>query len=150
MNALLKKLNFKNQKSIVIINSPQEFEGVMNDFKMSLEVFTQPGKQIEFALVFCTKLQEIEKWAPVIDSEMVDDALFWFAYPKGSSKRYKCEFNRDNGWEALGKLGYEPVRMVAVDEDWSALRFRKAKNIKSLTRNPEWIMSEEGKTKAKK
>jgi hypothetical protein len=39
--------------------------------------------------------------------------------------------------------------MVAIDEDWSALRFKKAENIKTITRNPDWILSEQGKKKAK-
>jgi hypothetical protein len=47
----------------------------------------------------------------------------------------------------MGGLGYEPVRMVALDEDWSALRFKKAENIKTMTRGVEWRMSEEGKKK---
>jgi hypothetical protein len=47
----------------------------------------------------------------------------------------------------LGDLGFEPVRMVAIDEDGSALKFRKEKHIKTLTRNPDWIMSKEGKKK---
>ncbi len=35
--------------------------------------------------------------------------------------------------------------MVAIDEDWSALRFRKAENIKTMTRG--FAMSETGKKK---
>jgi hypothetical protein len=35
--------------------------------------------------------------------------------------------------------------MVAIDEDWSALRFRKAEHIKTMTRG--FAMSEEGKKK---
>ncbi len=151
MNTLLKKLNLKSQKGILIINPPAEFGEQMQDFGMFIQVKTSMDTEpVEFALTFCTKLEEIEKWAVNIDRLLVDDGLFWFAYPKGSSKKYTCEFNRDNGWAVLGKLGYEPVRMVAVDEDWSALRFRKAKNIKTLTRDPGWIMSEEGKKKATK
>ncbi|MBK6979274.1 MAG: hypothetical protein IPH28_21100 [Cytophagaceae bacterium] len=61
---------------------------------------------------------------------MANESLFWFAYPKGISKKYKCEFNRDNGWQSMGDLGYEPVRMVAFDEDWKSSRFKKAENIK--------------------
>ena len=49
----------------------------------------------------------------------------WFAYPKGSSKKYKSQINRDSGWEVFGREGFEPVRMVAIDEDWSAVRFRR-------------------------
>jgi len=35
----------------------------------------------------------------------------------------------------LADDGYEPVRQVAIDEDWSALRFRKVEQIKKMTRN---------------
>jgi hypothetical protein len=76
------------------------------------------------------------------------DAALWMVYPKGSSKRYRCEFNRDTGWAALGEAGYEPVRMVAVDEDWSALRFRKAEFIRAMKRNPEGAISALGREKA--
>ena len=47
----------------------------------------------------------------------------WFAYPKGSSKKFHCEFNRDTGWSVLRGLGFDTVRQVAIDADWSALRF---------------------------
>ncbi|MDZ7812318.1 MAG: hypothetical protein U5L74_04040 [Ideonella sp.] len=36
----------------------------------------------------------------------------------------------------LGAAGFEPVRQVVVDEDWSALRFRRAEFIKTLARHP--------------
>jgi hypothetical protein len=76
------------------------------------------------------------------------DAVVWFAYPKGSSKRYTSTINRDTGWDSLGAAGFEAVRMVAIDEDWSAVRFRRAEFIKSMQRDPEWAMSPVGKTKA--
>lgn len=70
------------------------------------------------------------------------DAIVWFAYPKGSSKKYKSQINRDNGWNVLGREGFEPVRMVAIDEDWSAVRFRRAGFIKNMTRDKEHLLSE--------
>ena len=91
-------------------------------------------KGVPFAIAFVKTLAEVEaatKWLP----KAVGDAIVWFAYPKGTSKRYTCEFNRDNGWAAVGAAGFEAVRMVAVDEDWSALRFRRTEFIKALTRD---------------
>lgn len=118
------------------------------EFKTHIDVKKSLNEtKVDFALIFCTKLDEVIKFSTLVDSKMEDNGLFWFVYPKGSSKKYKCEFNRDNGWQAMGDLGYEPVRMVALDEDWSALRFRKAESIKTLTRAVEWRMSEEGKKK---
>jgi hypothetical protein len=49
----------------------------------------------------------------------------------------------------MGKLGYESVRMVAIDEDWSALRFRKVEFVKIMTRDKSWVLTEEGKRKTK-
>jgi hypothetical protein len=74
--------------------------------------------------------------------------VIWFAYPKGSSKKYKSEINRDSGWKVLGEAGFEPVRMVAIDEDWSAVRFRRVEFIKTLTRGKEHRMSAGGKARA--
>jgi hypothetical protein len=37
----------------------------------------------------------------------------------------------------MGKAGFEPVRMVAIDEDWSALRFRRVEFIKTMNRPEE-------------
>jgi hypothetical protein len=59
--------------------------------------------------------------------------VIWFAYPKASSKRYRCEFNRDTGWAAVRAVGFDTVRQVAIDGDWSALRFRRIEYIKTPT-----------------
>lgn len=106
------------------------------------------GKEpIEFFLAFVTKQNEVNSLAKKASTRLVDDGLLWLAYPKGSSKKYTCDFNRDSGWDELGKLGFEPVRQVAIDEDWSALRFRSVAHIKKMTRS--FAMTSEGKQKAK-
>ena len=76
-------------------------------------------------------------------------AVLWIAYPKGTSKEYKCEFNRDSGWLVLGAAGFEPVRQDAIDDDWSALRIPRVKHIKTMTRNTEGSISISGAGKAK-
>ena len=147
MNAIFKKLNYKDQEKIYVVNAPKSFDKETDEMQTIAELKTSIGvaKEVEFFLAFVTKQKEVDdlvrKVAPLIQG----DGLLWFAYPKGSSKKYKCEFNRDNGWNELGKHGFEPVRMVAIDEDWSALRFRKAENIKTMTRS--FAMSETGKKK---
>lgn len=42
----------------------------------------------------------------------------------------KLNLNRDDGWDELKKAGFDTVRAVAIDEDWSALRFRRVEFIK--------------------
>jgi hypothetical protein len=103
------------------------------------------AKEITFFLAFVTKQSEVDDLTRKVVPLLESDGLFWFAYPKGSSRKYVCEFNRDTGWRELGKHEFEPVRQVAIDEDWTAMRFRRAENIKTMTRG--FAMSETGKRK---
>jgi hypothetical protein len=132
MPSVFDKLNLKSQTQIVV-NAPDSFEpalGALRGVKVVREV--RGADPIDFSLAFVTKQAEVDALARTIAKQAKGDAVVWFAYPKGSSKKYKCEFNRDNGWQALGKAGFEPVRMVAIDEDWSAVRFRRVDFIKTL------------------
>jgi hypothetical protein len=53
-----------------------------------------------------------------------DDRLAWIAYPKGG--QLGTDLNRDSLARAVSELGVQPVRQVALDGTWSALRFRPA------------------------
>ena len=74
---------------------------------------------------------EVDTLARALAPRAEGDAIVWFAYPKASSKTYTCEFNRDTGWAVLEELGFKGVRQVAIDADWSALRFRRVEFVKS-------------------
>ena len=135
MPSVFQKLNLKDQKEILVLNAPQSFERELAALCDVAVRRTLTGvKQIDFSLAFVTKQNEVDAFAKSIGSKAAGDAVVWFAYPKGTSKKYKCEFNRDTGWDSIGKQGLEPVRMVAIDEDWSAVRFRRVEFIKNLTR----------------
>ncbi|HYH05211.1 MAG TPA: hypothetical protein VEC37_19135, partial [Bacillota bacterium] len=101
-----------------------------------------------FLMAFCTKQAEVDMVAAQVLPKIEGNGVVWLVYPKGTSKRYKCEFNRDTGWQSVGAQGFEGVRIIAVDEDWSALRFRRVENIKTMTRS--FAMTKEGKEKAAK
>lgn len=51
---------------------------------------------------------------------LVSTPLVWFLYPKGG----RADINRDSLWPIVAEYGMRPITQVAVDETWSALRFR--------------------------
>jgi hypothetical protein len=136
MESLLKKLNLKDNEKVLLVNVPKNLAEMIEAFQVRATVKTRykASDEFTFALLFVTKQNEVDSLATAIAPLTKGDAAVWFAYPKGTSKNYKCEFNRDTGWKILGELGFEPVRMVAIDEDWSALRFRRIEFIKTMTR----------------
>jgi hypothetical protein len=93
---------------------------------------------------------QLDQLVHALVPQLNGDAILWLCYPKGTSKKYRCEFNRDTGWQAIGAYGFEPVRQVAIDEDWSALRFRNVDFIKKMTRSDAMILSDAGKARKSK
>jgi len=144
-------MNLKDQKQIVILNAPESFEReieTLGDVEVVRDL--KKAKPVQFSLAFVTKQHEVDSLATAIGKKAEGDAVVWFAYPKGSSKKYKSEINRDSGWTVLGREGFEPVRMVAIDEDWSAVRFRRADFIKNMTRGKEHRLTERAKGEIKR
>ena len=140
------KLNLKDHDEILVVNAPASFEREVKTLD-GVTVKRKPAdvKEIGFFLAFVTTQKEMDDLARVVAKKSVPDAVVWFAYPKGTSKKYTSEISRDTGNEALGEAGFEPVRMVAIDEDWTAKRFRRVAFIKNLTRDPRALVSQEAK-----
>ena len=142
------KLNLKDQKQIVVLNAPASFEAELKTLRgVAIRRDLKNAGDIEFSLAFVIKQKDVDTLGKAIAKKAQGDAVVWFAHPKGSSKNYKSEIHRDSGWKILGDGGFEPVRMVAIDEDWSAVRFRRADFIKTLTRGKEHRMSAQGKAR---
>lgn len=148
MPTTFEKLNLKDQREIWVLDAPASFEPELAGLSgVTVHRDLKDGGDIGFVLAFVTQQQRLDEVARTVAGRAQGDVIVWIAYPKKSSKKYKCEFNRDSGWEALGKEGFEGVRMIAIDEDWSALRFRRAEFIKSMSRDPKRAMSEPGKAR---
>jgi len=144
MHPIFQKLNYKGQPAIHIINAPASFTSVLEAMQAITTVHQDlAAKDVPFALAFAVTQQEVDRFADQVAQATSGEAIVWIAYPKSSSKNYKCEFNRDTGWARLGAHGFEPVRQVAIDEDWSALRFRRGEHIKKMTRG--FAISEGGR-----
>jgi hypothetical protein len=151
MSDLFRKLNRGDAARIVVLDAPASFEpelARLADVAVLRAVPSTGG--IGFALVFATRLAQVEAATAALAPRMPGDPILWFAYPKATSKRHRCEFNRDTGWAALGAAGFEGVRQVALDEDWSALRFRRVEHVKSLQRDPSRALSAQGKARTQR
>jgi len=59
------------------------------------------AKQVAFLLAFVTTQEQVDRLGPAIGGKAEGDAIIWAAYPKGRSKKYQSQINRDTGWDAL-------------------------------------------------
>lgn len=127
MDALLKKMNYK-LGPIVVLGAPKEFGPILDDWKAEVEVLQKlPAagneKKAVFILVFTASEAEVMSKIPSLAAGIGPSTVFWVAFPKKTSPKYSSDINRDVLWKLMEPLGFSPNRNVAIDEDWSALRF---------------------------
>ncbi|HSZ39878.1 MAG TPA: hypothetical protein VK817_07960 [Trebonia sp.] len=80
--------------------------------------------EADAVLAFVRDRAELDTVAPPAIEAARDDKLAWIAYPKAG--KLGTDLNRDILARELTDRGVQPVRQVAIDETWSALRFRPA------------------------
>jgi hypothetical protein len=125
---LLKKLQIKAGAKLLMINMPREMAETLT---AGAEV--EPvkfGEPFDGAIAFCENPIEVAAFADQILPALPRDGLLWFAYRKGAAGK-KAGLTRDEGWAALDKAGFRPVRSISFDEDWTGLRFRPAAEVKA-------------------
>jgi hypothetical protein len=129
----------------VVLNSPESFEAVIVELTTAGSiVHRQMDRKSPWWITFVqTKAELVQVVEDVSQTE--GDVIIWVAYPKKSSKKYVCELDRDHGFEILGTVGFEGVRQVAIDADWSALRFRRVEYVAKMTRDPQRAITKVGK-----
>lgn len=125
---LLEKLGYRPEREGLLLNLPSS---LTDEFST-----VRAGKRPEWLLGFCARAADVAPTATALLAHYRPGLHLWFAYPKLSG-RLACDLNRDRGWVTLGELDYLPVTQIAIDSDWSALRFRARSEIATITRRFE-------------
>jgi hypothetical protein len=119
---LAQKLQIKSGK-LIVINAPKGYAEQLAKELKDLTISTRATGQAEAVLLFVNSLAETEKLTPKAGKLVKPGGMLWIAYAKGTSK-VKTDVNRDKLWPVVESLGWRPVRQIALDEVWSALRFK--------------------------
>jgi hypothetical protein len=75
------------------------------------------------ALVFADDAGSLRTILNANKDQLAQPSLFWVAYPKAN----RADIKRDSLWPILSEYGMRPIGQVAVDDVWSAMRFRPLK-----------------------
>ncbi len=127
-SSLAQKLQIKSGK-LIVMNAPQSYAEPLAKELKDLTVSARASGQAEAVLLFVNSLAEIDKFTSKAAQRVKPGGMLWIAYAKGTSK-VKSDVNRDRLGAAVQPLGWQPVRQIALDETWSAMRFKPVDNAK--------------------
>ncbi|MFM6948653.1 MAG: hypothetical protein ACKOWQ_06545 [Aquirufa sp.] len=123
MQDTIKKFKFK--ASGIVLNAPKNIE--VDFIKLGFNTQFDDSKSSN-TLVFLADKSAFIRFLQEDFSKIEHDSVLWFAYPKGTSK-IKTDINRDILRVTGEEFGITTVTAIAIDETWSALRFRPIEKV---------------------
>jgi hypothetical protein len=114
------KLQFRPDHRLLVLEPPADASALLPGVQRAPD-----RDHADAVLLFAQNQSVVEANARELRDCVRAGGIAWAAYPKRGSGTV-TDITRDRGWGALAALGLRPVRQVALDETWSALRFRFA------------------------
>ncbi len=143
--ALVKKLQLKPGMRVLVVNPPPGYLDRLTPLPEGT-VLVEKGPA-DWVQVFVRTKAEVDALAPGAIAAVERAAVLWLCYPKGGGKGgsldgVKVDINRDRGWDVMLTNGWGPVASAAIDEHWTALRWRPEADVKrksgsQFARDPE-------------
>ncbi len=122
---LAKKLRLPQGRSAAVLNAPAGYAA-------ELGVASDASGDLEFVQLFVRDTAELRELGPKAIRAVKPDGLLWLTYPKGGRTRGATDLPATPWWhhrdvlgEITGQTGFVPVAQVAIDDHWTALRFRR-------------------------
>lgn len=120
---LIKKLGVKSGDRLLLISTPENYENLIELWPDDVVLFLlKNAKNVDFIHFFTREKAELEVTFPLIKQKLKKGGGLWVSWPKRSSKLIK-----DLNGNDVRRIGLEngliDVKVCAVDEDWSGLKF---------------------------
>ena len=120
---LLKKLGIKAGNTLLLLNAPEHYLGLLGDLPEGCTMIELADEiQADFVHLFCQTTESLELLAPTAKAALKKDGMLWVSWPKGKST-IPTDLKRDPIRTYLLDLGLVDVKVAAVDDDWSGLKF---------------------------
>jgi hypothetical protein len=120
---LAKKLGIKPSFSLMLVCPPENYFSLFDDLPEPLELLTAPQPEsADFIHLFVTSKKDLEEKALECKVALKKQGLLWVSWPKGGSG-INTDLKRDWIREFCIEIGLVDIKVAAVNETWSGLKF---------------------------
>jgi DUF3052 family protein len=118
---LPKKLGIKERTRVALLDVPAEVQAELKEALASCELVSD-RRALDFVFLFCQKRSELTKEFSRMAKRLAPAGVLWVAWPKKTSG-VPTDLN-ENEVRRIGlQAGLVDVKVCAVDEVWSGLKF---------------------------
>lgn len=130
ISPLAKKLQIKPGKHWLLFNAPADYLTLLGPLPEGTTVSYEAKGSFDGVQLFVKNSLELIESLKVVMPILQPESVFWVIYPKKSSG-IKSDLEMMSSWDELGKYGYGGVAAAAVNETWTALRFKPKEQTKT-------------------
>ena len=120
--SLADKLGIKPGTIVTALAAPPAYIDLLKPVPADVTFVNRLGKQARFIHCFVTSRRELEKEFPTLARSLADDGMAWISWPKKSANT-GTDLTEDVVREIGLRAGLVDVKVCAVDELWSGLKF---------------------------
>ena len=121
-DVLFKKMRLQPGQRLLLINADTAWE---KTFSKSLQVATTPDGFYDHVLLFAPDKAALAEFAEIARRVVSAEGVIWAAFPKGSSGM-QTDLTRDKGWESISPTDWQFLKLISLDDKWSAFSYRRA------------------------
>jgi len=119
---LAKKLGIKEGSRIALVNAPKDFPSELKELLDGVEFLKPSAKSLDIILFFVLSERALARDFAKLSQRLTPNGMIWIAWPKKSSG-----VTTDLSFERVQRIGLDAglvdVKICAVDETWSGLKF---------------------------
>ena len=119
---LAAKLGIKPNTMLYLVNPPQDYENTLGPLPDGVKRVEQPQSATGFIQIFTKSQGELEAEFPRLKASLATDGMLWVSWPKKASK-VETDLDGNIVREVGLANGLVDVKVCAVDETWSGLKF---------------------------
>jgi len=120
---LAKKLGIKENFKVLLYNSPDHYFDLFFNFPEGVEIIEKiESNTADFIHIFTTSFEDLKAVVKAYKKALKKDGALWISWPKGTSN-IPNDLKRDQIREFVLKTGLVDVKVAAIDENWSGLKF---------------------------
>ncbi|MBI4301972.1 MAG: DUF3052 domain-containing protein [Chloroflexi bacterium] len=121
--SLAEKLGIKEGFEVLVLNPPGDYGRLLGELPRGVSVIKSlKGQPSSFIHFFTKSKEELENRFPILKEALSFSGMLWVSWPKLSSK-IDIDLNENIVREIGLKNGLVDVKVCAIDENWSGLKF---------------------------
>ncbi|HEK21400.1 YdeI/OmpD-associated family protein [Mucilaginibacter sp.] len=128
-SALAKKLQMKAGQTWLLISPPEDYAAALDPLPDGVELFFTPDRQVSGVQAFAKTQSELTAILLQLKPILNDDTILWVIYPKKNSG-IATDLEMMSSWDEPAKYQLRPVASAAINDTWTALRFKPEHMVK--------------------